>query len=237
MTSDDQAIKLTGELIQNYATPVILAPRPSAGLEPFHHASGVLVEMGKRHFLVTALHVVKRHFERLEGAAPGLLVHLGEAQFKPKDRLVRADADADVAFLGVTQQEAEAVGSWIYRASSWPPAPPSVGEMIGVAGYPAVIRLRHGPKKWEFRGFATQTPLSSANDRQFSCAFTRNEWVEFGAPGGLEAKDLGGISGGPAFALGGIRPLLVGTVAEHGSDFDIVFLGRLDRTSNSDLGL
>src|SRR6266446_4177401 len=178
MAIDEQAIQATGDLLQRYALAIIIAPRPSVGLEPFRQASGILIAIDRKHFLVTAHHVVERDFKQIERVEPRVLLHLGATQFKPKDRLVHVDADADVAFLDVTQHEAEAVGSWIYDSTTWPPETPGLGAMVGIAGYPKVIRMREGPKKWKFNAFVTQTPLSSVNERQLSCAFKREEWVE-----------------------------------------------------------
>jgi len=229
-------LRATGDLIVGYAYAAILAPRPSLGGE-FHGASGVFVELRGRYFFVTANHVVSHDFDAIRLREPNLVMHLGDAQFVPASRVIYADPDADVAFLEVTQAEAEAVGRWIYRPLLWPPEPPRVGDLMGIAGYPACIRMREGTRRVEFRGFATQTPLTSINDRQMLCAFNRAEWVELGVPGGLDEHDLGGISGGPVFVLGGIQPRLVGIVAEHGPDLDALYGGRLDRATPTLLGL
>jgi len=133
MTVDESAIRATGELIQGYAAPIILAPRPSVGGKEFHNASGVFIELRKKYFFVTALHVV-RDFCKILEREPALLAHLGYTQFDIRDRLVHPDADADVAFLSVTQDEAEAVASWIYRPLEWPPVTPGVETLVGIAG-------------------------------------------------------------------------------------------------------
>lgn len=178
---------------------------------------------------------MERDFKAIRNREPGLLAHLGDLQFDPDDRLVHRDPDADLALLEVTRAEAEAVGRWIYFPPSWPPPPVTPGAPVGIAGYPAVVRERIGEKRVGFRGLTTQTPISSVNERQMSCAFNREEWIEVGAPGGATENDLGGISGGPVFALNGIQPRLVGVVAEHGPDLDILFIARLDRLALGDL--
>ena len=142
MDSERAAIEATGDLIVRYAGAIILAPPPSVAGE-FHSASGLFVEWNDQYFFLTAHHVVGRDYEVIRARDPAVLAHLGALQFEPSQRLVCYDSGADTAVLRVSQEEVKAVDRWVYHVDHWPPAPPRIGQLVGIAGYPAQIRVGH----------------------------------------------------------------------------------------------
>ena len=232
---EEMAVKASGDLVLGYAAAIILGARPSRG-GAIQTASGIFVELRDRFFFLTARHVLD-DYDRLRKHNPDLLAHLGQTQFNPHERLVYRDDDADLAFLQVSEQETADLGRWIYKPMDWPPAAPEVGDLVDIVGYPGVIRVHQGEKQFHFRGFRTQSEVTNINDRQFSCQFDREQWVELGESGGLDERNLGGVSGGPVFVFNKMVPRLVGLVAEHHPELDIMFIGRLDRVTARDLGL
>lgn len=70
--------------------------------------------------------------------------------------------------------------------------------------------------------------VSSVSDWQFVSAFERDYWVtSFAARHRLDLRDLGGLSGGPAFINRGLYWDLVGIVSEYHETYDAMFFASL----------
>ena len=224
-------LRETNNLAYSYAAALIIAAPPSVG-GVVNHGSGIIMRLGQDHFFLTAEHIVRTWYDRY-ATDKSVMLHLaapnGAAQFTAEDRLVFYDREADIAALRVTAEEARSVGTFVYVPQSWPPPAPTVGEMVYIAGFPLEGRITLSPKRFELRAFNLGTPVSSVAERNFKCVFERAEWIsESGVTTDLAPGFLGGVSGGPIFAMRGLIPIpvLVGTVYEHDAAYDILIASR-----------
>ncbi len=156
--------KQTGDLIQGYAGAMIIGPRPSEG-EEINHGSGIIVDYCDAFFFVTAWHVLDA-YQGKTGDDDRVIAHLAFAQFDAGDRIVAKDQDADVVFLRISKEEADALGTWRYAPPRWPPTVPEAGQLVGLVGYPGVVLQRSGPKTVHFNAFAVQTEVTSVNEER-----------------------------------------------------------------------
>jgi hypothetical protein len=227
-----EALREANNLAFGYATAVIIAAPPSVGGE-VNHGSGIIIHLPEGHFLLTAEHVVRSWYTRYP-KEPAVLLHMkhpdGWGQFKAQDRLVLYDKTADVAALRLTEEEAKAGGTYIYEPGEWPPPPPKKDELVHVVGFPKEGRIKLGPKKFEFRSLNLAAPVTHIADPNFKCQLDRSQLVNVGdeATGPLPSL-FDGMSGGPAMAMRGLVPVLLGTVSEHHPDLDILIVGRWSR--------
>lgn len=66
--------------------------------------------------------------------------------------------------------------------------------------------------------------VTSVTEDRFSCQFERDYWVaSFGAEHHLDLRDLGGLSGGPAFIHRGLHWDFAGVIYEFSPELDIMF--------------
>jgi hypothetical protein len=176
-----------------WAIPTILGPRINNG-------SAFFLDFGGRLLLVTAAHVYHGYISAKRKAGR-ILCHIGNAEFDPERHLVGLGQNIDIATFDFTYDELGNVGKQpllVADPSSWPPPHPFSGQVAFVAGFPAASRLWLTSRSVSFGLYASSPRINSASDRQITCPFEREYWID--ATGcGLPPRgfDLGGISGGP----------------------------------------
>jgi hypothetical protein len=71
------------------------------------------------------------------------------------------------------------------------------------------------------------TPVTSASERQFGCAFDREHWIWMSRNAELaDLATLGGLRGGPVFAERHLHRALVGIVSDFRDDWDIMLMSH-----------
>jgi hypothetical protein len=178
-----------------WATSSILGPR-------IRNGSAFFLDLGGRLLLVTAAHVyhgyvaARRKYRRIR-------CHIGNAEFDPERRLVGLGQAVDIATFDFTYDELiRSVGSKqaivVADPASWPPPHPFPGQTAFLAGFPGASRLWLTSRSLSFGLYTVAPRINSASDRQITCPFEREYWID-PTGHGLPPKgfDLGGISGGP----------------------------------------
>jgi hypothetical protein len=112
----------------------------------------------------------------------------------PPDASIRAAAD-------FTYDELRSVGKQalvIADPASWPPQHPFPTQAAFLAGFPGASRLWLKSRSLSFGLYTASPRINNASDRQITCPFEREHWIDpigHGLP--PRGFDLGGISGGP----------------------------------------
>ena len=187
-------------------------PNPTGVL---NQGSAFMLWRGDQLFLVTAAHVYRSYlcdrekygdlYCEVKGGAQSYsirdlcnhLVDCGNLNVPPGE----PDPEPDIAVFRLPAEAAQRIGKAPIRGPSgdWP-APPTVGEMVMLVGFPARER------KFEdgsFGAYSAFTPVTSMTDRQISCRFDHKHRIDvhgFGLP--PRGYATSGMSGGPLLIPG-----------------------------------
>ena len=145
LPADEQArLRVVGRemvrLAETHAVPIVFgAPAWQHG--KFNSASGCLVKVGARTFVVSAAHVLDA-FEAERRAADQVIWQVGNFGFDPTGRVAWQDKQLDIVLLELAQSEIARVGS---HTLSVPPADLDYGGwsggpvfLVGDLAYPLV---------------------------------------------------------------------------------------------------
>jgi len=217
-------------LARDLAVPIIFAPPPKTGGE-INGATGTVLELKGKYFVVTASHVLEGYEKRLQ-SEEGLNFQVGHLPpFDPLPRIAWRDPARDTLLLNLSADEARQVGSCIASTSmGWPPPTPEVGQLVLIAGYPKVLRavevqgkVKSGPMSAMFR-------VTETGDGYFICQIEQEELISFseGLPIPDACMDLGGLSGGPALLVQKLAYPLVGVVSQYLGSFQLLRIATLE---------
>lgn len=215
-----------GELTFAHTGGLIIGTGPS-GAGAFNTGSFFVLEVGGKHWLATADHVV-RYYEAVTADDPAVRIQAGELQFDLDDRReVIRDPLADCCLIELASVEAPLTRlPFLSAPAGWPPPRPKEGDFLAVCGYPEFIRRRPAQSEVEFNSLAAVFRVTQAGERHCSCVWERDEFLTFGPVGAPpQGTELGGMSGGPVLLMGGIAFPLVGVVSEFQSTFEILRIG------------
>ena len=213
---------------QTHATAVMIAPPPSKGGE-LNTASAVVLHVQSRYFLITAAHVL-RHFEQRKANDPDVQWQVGDVVFDPRERVAFRDESSDVALLRLMIPEAPMIRvSVASPVAGWPPPHPTPGQFVLVSGYPALDRQRQGKREIVFNALSAMFQVTTSGPGYFVCQWQREFFASFDGPGvPPHGRSLGGISGGPVFAVGKLSYPLVGVISQFEHDFELLRIATLD---------
>ena len=194
---------------QSFAVPIIFAPPPSVGGR-INGATGCVLKLNYGYFVVTASHVLEEYEKRLHS---GEKVNWQVGHLPPIDPISRVawrDSVQDTLLLGLSEEEAHRVGSAIASAPmGWPPPMAMEDDLVLVCGYPK--RLRKVVPSGEIRSnyLAAMFRVTDIRDSQFDCKIGKEEDLVSLNEFPLPDENMGGLSGGPTFIVGGESKYLV----------------------------
>jgi hypothetical protein len=200
---------------RDHAMPIIFAPPVSKGGK-INGATGFLLKLRSEFFIVTASHVLGKYEKRL---ASGEMLNWQCGKLPPFDPLTRIawrDKDKDIALLRLSEIEEPGIGPCRrYSPAQWPPRPPKEGDMVLVAGFPGKLR-EIDPAGWIGAGpYSTLVRVASVSETRCKCCIEQKDLVSFcDTPVPPAGTEIGGVSGGPVFLVGGDFPI-VGVVTEN----------------------
>ena len=161
-------------------------------------ATGLLLKLGGRRFVVTAWHVLQKFDDvRNEGDVPVIVI--GNVAIA-EPAYVFLDERNDVVVLDVSEFVVEAFNAVPYRPSGpWPPERRSVGDPVMICGFPAILRadgeeILHGDLSY----FGE---IESVSEHQFVVQVQGDLEDAGRVPFPDLDSDFGGLSGCPAFAV------------------------------------
>jgi hypothetical protein len=153
----------------------------------------------------------------------------------------------DIAFISLSDQKAKeacAGRTHIMSASTgWPPSAPQVGKPVLLAGFPNQLReienlfcvsREVGRATINAGSLAAMLRVTSAGYGQFKCRFEYAELLSFNhqpLPLAQLSSNVGGLSGGPVFAVDDISYPFVGVVTQRFgavTDSDIIVVEALE---------
>ncbi len=218
-----------------FAKVAFFGKRPSRSSPGrINHGTMTLVDFGDGPIGITCHHVLQEYRNLREGTSR-LVFQVGNVEMDPLAQLIDESQRLDIATVRLTTSQVaditseEELGSCVFQPRSWPPPLPTQGDYVAFGGYPGSLRSVVSFAELEFLSWSSGASLvSSVSDWQFVSAFEREYWVtSFAARHQLELRDLGGLSGGPAFINRGLYWDLVGIVSEYHENYDAMFFASL----------
>jgi hypothetical protein len=177
-------------------------------------ATGILVSVKARHYVITAHHVVAGLEKALlDGPAH---FQVGRLVFEPRGRIAFEDKLADLAVIAVDSREAASIGCVPYEPiGSWPPPSPKDGDFVHLCGFASANRVNGPTGTIDSYSLHLFGQVMTAHDGNFYARIDRTgiptENAALMPPPG---QPLGGLSGGPVM-LHFREPLpLIGVISE-----------------------
>ncbi|MCA8287570.1 hypothetical protein [Burkholderia vietnamiensis] len=189
---------------RNYAIPLAWGIEESGEWTILSNGTAFILDCGQGPFLVTAAHVYEGYLEAREEHA-ALRCQLGMLEFRLEQRLIctLGQTVLDIATFKIEPDEIAALNKQIcHGPADWPPRNAAEGNAVFFGGFPGVERRQIAEDTINQGFYVALTPVSSSSERQFGCAFERENWIDtlgHGIP--AEDYDLGGVSGGPMLLL------------------------------------
>jgi hypothetical protein len=149
-----------------------------------------------------------------------------------RPRLIFSGNELDLVTFEIRSAEFDRLDR---RTVQWPPSIPRVGQSVIMAGFPGVGKRLTGPSTATFGLFHALTGVDSVNEGDISMVRPPDDEVVDVAGKGLppRAFDMGGMSGGPVFAVlenaGIVSWFLAGVIYECHINLEITKAVRADR--------
>jgi hypothetical protein len=158
------------------------------------------VRTSQRLFGVTAAHVI-RDYEASKARGAPLVVQLCDVLFNIEGAIIAIDDRLDVATFELTEEQLRAVQREAFNVGAdWPPPAPVPGDMIGIIGFPEVMRERLSSQHSVFKAYAAFEFLQDIGERELVLAVDPEQFQYAVTETGMPPIDLNlsGASGGPA---------------------------------------
>lgn len=164
-----------------------------------NNGSIFFLDVGGKLLAVTAAHVFREYLSAKRKARQ-ILCQVQNLEFDPERRLRGQQAKIDIVTFDFSYEELKAIGKQALAADAetWPPPHPFHGQGALLSGFPAASRLWIDRRSISFGLYSASLRINTASDRQITCPFERNCWIDtmgHGLP--PRGFDLGGVSGGP----------------------------------------
>jgi hypothetical protein len=214
-----------------FAKAILFGDRPTRyGKAMVRNATASLLNLGCGPLAVTCHHVLA---EYRAGTQHGndRLFQIGNCRLDPLTQLIADDEATDVAVIGLTSAQAreitgdDEIGSCFFEPASWPPVPIREGDYVAFGGFPGEWRTATGLDAMELSSYSHgASRVTVVRDGYFVSQFEREYWVSsFAHRDAAELRRLGGLSGGPAFALRGLHYDFVGFVYEFSENYELLY--------------
>lgn len=207
-----------------FTIPAYFGPPPKPGTPvTVNSGSASLLRLDGQLFALTCSHVLDGYRQRL--AEGKCIFQLGNCALDPLAQLKAEDTELDYALIGVTEDQAKEIakadgpfdGTFFNEPAPWPPGEVKADEFVAFGGFPGELRQAKSFDELSFGSFSSgASRVTLVRDNYLVCRFEREFWVKHGHE--AEPKTIGGMSGGPVFAI------------RHGADIDIMtydFIGHI----------
>ena len=178
-------------------------------------ATGVLMQLAGQWVVATAWHVIARYVELRASGRTAVVLVGNFPMLWP--RSVYRDELNDLVLLEVPIEARADLGALPYVADGrWPPRQVVVGDDVLVCGFPAIFRT--DSREIEHGDLTFVGEVESVSNSQFVLLPFERETIDLGrVPFPSSDRDLGGISGAPAFGLYQDGMQLVGIFSQGGN--------------------
>jgi len=214
-----------------FAKAILFGNRPTRhGRATVRSATASLLNLGYGPLAITCHHVIEEYRQWI-GQGNDHLFQIGNCRLDPLAQLISEDEATDVAVIRITAAQAsqitddDEIGSSFFEPASWPPTPIREGDYVAFGGFPGEWRAAVGIDAMEFPSYSSgASRVTVARDSYFVSQFEREYWVSsFDYDEAADLRRLGGLSGGPAFALRGLHYDFVGIVYEFSTDYELLY--------------
>ncbi|MCH8203171.1 MAG: hypothetical protein IH996_08700 [Proteobacteria bacterium] len=215
MTPEEAKALAAGDLGQEMAKyplrfckPLFFGPPPSPA-QPVEITNGTmsLLKAGKRFLGLTCEHLI-REYQNKKKEDESCSLSLANLQLDdPLSLLIVKDRAIDFAIFEFTSEQAQEVikdsdgiGEAFYEIGPRVPAPIEVGDFVAYGGFPGELRKPASFDELNFGSYSSGAcRVVDRHSDYFTCGFEREYWARhFSEP---EPRRLGGLSGGPVFAI------------------------------------
>ena len=156
------------------------------------------VETGEALLGITAAHVHEACVAFL-ATSPDTSCQIGGHTFDPADRLIDIDDELDLATYKISAIQVSAAGSHVHTPTEWPPPPPGECHTL-IAGFPwSMTEERTHSSTRSFISFIGK--LTAESPRNLVMGLFKSSSVPWGRASLPRSANLGGMSGGPLYAL------------------------------------
>lgn len=166
-----------------------------------------LLKFGDQLLAITCSHVIDGYRHGLAKDARCLFA-IADCYFdNPLDQLVAEDSAIDVAVLRLTSDQAHeitrasnGIAEAFYEIGPRPPTPAKIDDYVAYGGFPGDVRHIISFSELSFGSYSSGScRVTDCHSDYMTCKFEREYWIKhFSEP---EPESLGGLSGGPAFAI------------------------------------
>ena len=238
MTKDEAIALLMGDFgpetlktTARYVAPLFWQ-RPEKGhLRIMRNGSIFFLRPESVSFAVTSNHVFQAYIRDRESTS-NITCQIGDMTFSPEERLIESSDELDIATFRVSSSEVSQLNKM--ELTIWPPRVPEEGKGILFAGFPGHERFTLSSHEFSFGIYAALGTATSISDRDITCQFERENWIEisgFQVP--PEGYDLGGMSGAPLLTVIERSDLWIwtlgGVIREFNQPLEILRASRADR--------
>jgi hypothetical protein len=216
-----------------FAQPVFFGDRPQKDkLQKVRNGTATLLNLNGRPIALTCSHVFQG-YRGFHGDDPNTVFQIGALEFNPLDRIIDESASVDLVTIdlqGLDLDELrrdEPISCEFFTPARWPAENIKEDDFVAFGGFPGSWRQNPSSGVLVFDSWsAGATPVSSVSAGYFVCQFEREYWVESLKQRGCEGlglRELGGLSGSPAFVHRSLYFELVGIAYEFSEDFDLMY--------------
>ncbi len=210
------------QFAETHAVPIIFGS-PAWRCGKISGATGCIIQLGSRFFVITASHVLEGYEAWIQDEV-GSVWQVGHLGFEPHSRIVWRDKQLDVVMLELSAKEASSVGTGIVSAPhGWPPPLPSTGQLVLISGYPKLLRQTDSPGRIGSGAISSLLVVRTVGDGYFYCQLQHEDIISFSRePVPPADTDYGGWSGGPVFLVGQLSYPLVGIVSQFQGGYGLL---------------
>jgi hypothetical protein len=214
-----------------FARAALIAERRSRSGVWLTNGTATLIDFGRGPLAIACAHVLDE-YRCHRGSGGSVTFQIGSVELDPTAQLVAEDPRVDLATIRLSENQAavlmadEGMGACFFRPVSWPPTSVKENDSVALGGFPGEWRERTALDELTFNGYGIgATAVTSVSEAHFACRFERDRWVwSYRRDELVDPKELGGLSGGPAFIERRLHWELVGIIYEFSSTLDIMRL-------------
>jgi hypothetical protein len=214
-----------------FAAAAFFGGRPSKNaLVKVRNGTITLLNLGTAPIGVTCAHVIAG-YRKFQDKFGEVVFYIGGVEIDPLSQLIAEDSYFDLATLKLTPEQVRdipaggEIGSSVFEPASWPSPALRPGEYVAFGGFPGRLRERPSFNEVVFHSWSNgANKVASVTEDRFSCQFEREYWVTtMTSEPSLDLRDMGGLSGGPAFIHRGLYWDFAGVMYQYSCEFDLMF--------------
>ena len=190
-----------------FAAPLYFGEPPSRESPVvINNGTASLLKLRGEYLVITCSHVIEQ-FRRRLAQGQHCLFAVANCYFDPLPQIIAEDKVVDSAVLQLTRQQADditrnsnGIGEAFFEVDQQTPTPVRVNDFLAYSGFPSDFRQIMSLDELSFGTYSSGAcRVTDVYSDYITCQFERDYWITNFID--AEPKTLGGLSGGPAFAI------------------------------------